>query len=531
MKTKTVLFLVASFILLILSKGLSAGDYSIGHIQKTFIDPERDDREILTEIYYPSVDGGDNSVMAEEAFPLLIFGHGFVMTWSAYENLWTHFVPRGYIMAFPRTEGGFSPSHQDFGLDMAFLADTIQALGQEAGSFFYQNLSGLTAVMGHSMGGGAAVLAASYNQNINALLALAPAETSPSAIEAAQLVNRPSLIFSGSSDDVTPASEHQIPIYENLGASSRTFVSITGGGHCYFANFNFNCNLGELPTSGNITLTREEQQQITADFATPWLDYFLNDDCDQWEPFTDSLKTSPRITFMQDCIIETPGIFLSGDTLYSTPATTYQWLLNEESIAGATDSIYLPAESGNYRVAVTYLTQCAWVSEPLNYLVEYSVNLSAKPEEGGDAMMLSYPPFYEGDTVKIRAIPSENFEFLHWEEQGGIISDSADYSFVIESDRNLIARFKETPTYIEGIAEEEVRVFPIPAGEELHIKLPENHHYTGIFLISVEGKVLIRKKAGPSQSYRLITEGLPSGIYHLLLQGNEETRSVRVVVK
>ncbi len=531
MNQKTVFFVIASFMLFAGTKDLEAQTYSIGHMQETFVDPAREDRPVLTEIYFPIPEGGNNAAMAEGTFLLIIFGHGFVMTWSAYENLWTHFVPRGYIMAFPRTEGGFSPSHHDFGLDMAFLANTIQALGQEESSLFYQNLNGLTAVMGHSMGGGAAVLAASYNQNINALLALAPAETNPSAIEAAQLVNRPSLIFSGSSDDVTPASVHQIPIYENLGTPCRTYVSITGGGHCYFANFNFNCNLGELGSSGNITLTREEQQQITADFAAPWLDYFLKGDCDQWEPFSDSLHTSPRITFMQDCIIEPPGIFLSGDTLFSTPATTYQWFLNEEPIAGATDNLYLPSESGNYQVAVTYFTQCPWVSEPLTYLVQFSVALSAEPEEGGSVMMLTDPPFFEGDTVEVGAVPSEDFAFLHWEEQGDIVSYATEYSFIIERDRNLIARFEETATYISRPDEEEIIVFPVPARETLHIKLPESHHYNSIYLMSMEGQLLIRKTAGPSQTYRLSTKGLSAGVYQLLFQGNEGTQSVRILVK
>ena len=366
------------FAALTVSQGMGQS-FDIANFQHTFIDPERNDRPILTEIYYPVEAGSTSGEIAEGSFPLLVFGHGFVMVWSAYENLWTHFVPEGFVMAFPRTEGGFSPSHLDFGLDIAFLAQAIQEMGEDPSSVLHEGLNGKTAVMGHSMGGGASVLAAAQNGYIHALLPLAPAETSPSAIAAAASVNVPSLIFAGSSDDVTPESIHQIPIYEALASESKSYVSITGGGHCYFANFNFNCFIGESGTSGNITITREEQQQTVNDFATPWLNYFLKDDCDAWLVFQDSLALSPRITGMQYSIIQDPEISLEGESLVSTPASTYQWYLNGAIIDEATGQSIVPGESGAYTVEVSYFNSCQYVSEPFhftsdqNYMVEFVV--------------------------------------------------------------------------------------------------------------------------------------------------------------
>ena len=65
---------------LLLSLGLTcssaAQPYNIGHRQVTFIDADRNDRPVLTEIYYPSVMGGDNVPVAGEkgtAFPVLVF--------------------------------------------------------------------------------------------------------------------------------------------------------------------------------------------------------------------------------------------------------------------------------------------------------------------------------------------------------------------------------------------------------------------------------------------------------------------------
>ncbi|TVR42858.1 MAG: T9SS C-terminal target domain-containing protein [Bacteroidia bacterium] len=356
--------LTLSFILLFSLHPLTAQEYGIGHFQHTFIDPERNDRPILTEIYFPVEAGSEGDELANGEFPLLVFGHGFVMVWSAYENLWTHFVPNGYIMAFPRTEGGLAPSHLNFGLDIAFLVDAIQAMHDDPSAPLFGGLNGRSAVMGHSMGGGAAVLAASFNSNITALLGLAPAETNPSAINAAQNISIPSLIFSGSSDDVTPEGTHQIPIYDALGSEEKTFISIIGGGHCYFANFNFNCNLGEAGSSGNITITRDEQQETTEDFATPWLDYFLRDECESMIIFRDSLETSERITFMEQSIIDDPEITHEGDSLVSSPAATYQWYLDGQIIEDAVHQSITPQENGHYTVEVTYFNDCVYLSEP-----------------------------------------------------------------------------------------------------------------------------------------------------------------------
>ena len=66
---------------------------------------------------------------AFEQFPIIIFGHGFLMSFSAYQNLWEEFVTRGYIIVFPRTEEGLINNHQEFGWDLQFLVTRMQEEG------------------------------------------------------------------------------------------------------------------------------------------------------------------------------------------------------------------------------------------------------------------------------------------------------------------------------------------------------------------------------------------------------------------
>ena len=65
-----------------------AQPFLIGHKQQAFIDASRSNRSIDTEIYYPANSSGDNVPMANGTFPILVFGHGFLMTWDSYAYLW-----------------------------------------------------------------------------------------------------------------------------------------------------------------------------------------------------------------------------------------------------------------------------------------------------------------------------------------------------------------------------------------------------------------------------------------------------------
>jgi hypothetical protein len=150
------------------------------------------------------------------------------------------------------------------------------------------------------MGGGASVLAAESDPQITALTNLAAAETNPSAISAAANVVAPALVFAASLDCVAPPDAHQIPIYESLASSCRTYVSITGGSHCQFAASNFFCNLGEGGCDPP-TITRGQQQAIVHELVVPWFDYWLKDDAQGWETFQALIAAGDGITSEQDC--------------------------------------------------------------------------------------------------------------------------------------------------------------------------------------------------------------------------------------
>jgi hypothetical protein len=185
-------------------------------------------------------------------------------------------------------------------LDLALVSEKLLAENVNTLSPFYQKINGNIAIMGHSMGGGATILAAQNNTNIKTIIGLAPAETNPSAIAAAENVTVPALILSGSSDGVTPPGEHHIPIYDALDSECKSFVSLTGGAHCYFANTNVFCDFGEGSASTGITLSRIEQQAQMNSLITPWLNYYLKDACLSYTNFM-AATASTNLVLTQNC--------------------------------------------------------------------------------------------------------------------------------------------------------------------------------------------------------------------------------------
>ena len=282
---------------------LVAQPYQVGHRQKTFVDASRPNRNIPAEIYYPADVSGNNVAISAGQFPTLVFGHGFLTAWSAYDVEWDSLVPNGYIMVFPTTEMSFSPSIIDFAKDIAFLTGAMKSEGANPSSPFFGSVAGKSAVMGHSMGGGCSFLSIQYDSTITALATLAPAVTSPSPVTVASSINIPALILAGANDCITPPSTNQIPIYDSLGSVCKTLVTITGGSHCQFASYNFNCSLGELSCSPQPTITPTVQQSITLSLLLPWLNFYLKDDCPAGIQFQGLISEGEGIASQQNCTV------------------------------------------------------------------------------------------------------------------------------------------------------------------------------------------------------------------------------------
>ncbi|MBE2288533.1 MAG: T9SS type A sorting domain-containing protein [Chitinophagaceae bacterium] len=303
--------------------------YQVGHVTKTFTDAARSNRSVPVEIFYPADVAGDNKPFAAAypgKAPVISFGHGFVMTYDAYANIRDAVVANGYIIAFPTTEGSFSPSHSEFGKDLAFVLREVTALGAQTTSVLYGKTDTNNCVMGHSMGGGAAFLARSYDASIKAMVTFAAAETTPSAISAASSVKAPSLVFAGENDCVTAPSTNQRPMYDALTAACKHYITIKGGSHCQMAGASTTCSFGEATCTPAPGITRAAQHATINKYLIPWLNYTLKGNCPAGTAFETDLAADGAVTYAKNCTLCSPtGVGVDdpekGVSVYPNPAS------------------------------------------------------------------------------------------------------------------------------------------------------------------------------------------------------------------
>ena len=75
----------------------------------------------------------------------------------------------------------------------------------------------------------------------------------------------------------------------------------------------------------------------------------------------------------------------------------------------------------------------------LGFMPIVTISVTANPEEGGT---LSGMGFYAlGSTCTLVATPNVGYSFMYWTEDGNEVSTDANYSFIVTTDRNLVAHF------------------------------------------------------------------------------------------
>lgn len=518
---------------------LSAQNFPIGQRTYSLQDPNRGNRSVPTEIFYPAVSAGQNEAVASGFFPVIVFGHGFAMNYDSYSNLWNELVPRGYILVFPKTETSVlpPPSHGDFADDLRFLKQQMEAWNSNAGNPFFQKQSGRYAYAGHSMGGGASVIAASKDSTISALFNLAAAETNPSAIQAARLTNAvPALIMAGSSDCVASPGGNQIPIFDSLNSSCKHFVSITDGMHCRFAVSNTLCDGAEFTCQPIPSITRSNQHDIMFDVLNPWLDFFLKGDCSRWNAFENQINTNPNISSRAECDYQPlepeisyypDTIQCRGDSVYLVRVGQIDSIIWFNGISGV-DTMAV-GESGNYSYVATDRFNCATTSPKVNVTILELPN---------PVVILNNDTFLcPGDSV--RAAVNRPFQSYLWTNGDTTIStwikDSIDLAVFVTNQLGC-SNWSDTQRFVKATAE--ARPILSVSGDTLRVNsgnsfqwyrdsillIGENNNFTvvdspGIYYVDV-----VKENNCPdrSDSFELIVDAIPelSGIPGLTIGPN-----------
>ncbi|WP_370946469.1 dienelactone hydrolase family protein [Amycolatopsis sp. cg5] len=167
--------------------------------------------------------------------PAVAFGHGWLQPPRRYRQLLSHLASWGIVAAAPATQVGPLPSPRLLGADLLATLDVVTGvrLGPDGISVDPDRLG----LAGHSIGGGAAVLAGSEHR-VKAVATFAATQTIPPATEAAKKITAPGLHLAVADDLVAPAAGNAAAIAKAWGGEAQlrligksSHLAVTEGKH------------------------------------------------------------------------------------------------------------------------------------------------------------------------------------------------------------------------------------------------------------------------------------------------------------
>ena len=125
------------------------------------------------------------------------------------------------------------------------------------------------------------------------------------------------------------------------------------------------------------------------------------------------------------------GIYLQGETctLTAEAAEDYQfihWTVNGEVVS--TDNPYSFEVTGDRTLVAVF-----------GSTIPMSITVSASPARGGSVS--GGGEFLYGETCTVTATPNPNYNFTGWTEDGMLVSEDLEYSFMVTTGRTLVANF------------------------------------------------------------------------------------------
>ncbi|MGS0688671.1 dienelactone hydrolase family protein [Nakamurella sp. GG22] len=226
--------------------------------------------------------------------PVVAVGHGWLQSAERYADTMRYLASWGIIVVAPNTHRSVFSSQQGLALDLS-RALRLVAQGNLGDGRVRGDLRRM-GVLGHSIGGGAAILAAAKDDQIRAVVTVTAAETRPSAIEAAGKVEVPSLHLIGSKDDMAESDGARIARSCTGPAQLRM---VKGSGHLGLAE-------GKSFVNGIIGADSDKKvQQVTRMLASAFFIRYLTD-ADQ---LADELEDKVKGTTVED--LEDPDLHSS----------------------------------------------------------------------------------------------------------------------------------------------------------------------------------------------------------------------------
>lgn len=223
------------------------------------------------------------------ALPVIALGPGWLQPAHRYSDTMRYLASWGFVVVAPDTGKRPIPDPGGLALDLRNALDLMTAA--RLGGDRVRADGDKRGVLGHSVGGGAAVLAAADDPGIGAVVTVTAAATTPSAVEAATRVRVPGLHLVGDDDEMAgEGTESAGATIAAAWAGEAQLRTLKGVGH-YGLPEGKHWSTALMGSSGV-----KRAQQVTRALATAW---FLRHLSDQ-DQLADELEDKYSGTTLED---------------------------------------------------------------------------------------------------------------------------------------------------------------------------------------------------------------------------------------
>ncbi len=259
-----------------------------------------------------------------------------------------------------------------------------------------------------------------------------------------------------------------------------------------FTNWTENGNV--VSTNSNYSFTVNSNRTLVANF--------------QIQSFTINVNANPA----EGGTITGGGTYNLGETctVTATAAEGYNFVnWTQGFFSVSTEASYSFTVTSNMTLTANFETQT------------FEVKVIIDPEEAGTAS--GEGTYNYGDEVVLTIVRNEDWAFQNWTENGEVVSEEMTYTFVITSDRDLVANFMHT----EGIGEQtaNVSLYPNPTQGEVTL---EGEGLQSVRIVNAFGQTVYNAKVEGDQ-VRIDLSNMAKGVYVMHI-GTENGNAVRQIV-
>ena len=147
-----------------------------------------------------------------------------------------------------------------------------------------------------------------------------------------------------------------------------------------------------------------------------------------------------------------------------------------------------------------------------NFVTLHEVTVTVNDEEFGSVTGAGIYGY--GEEATLVATPNEGYKFVNWTENDTIVSEEAEYTFVVTDNRNFVANFVST----EGVDELTVsfRLYPNPVNDKLYIETE-----TEVEEVVVYDAFGRQQTTVNGQQSTVDVSNLNAGVYFVMIKTNE----------